>query len=324
MNEGQALVRVCSRHTARCLGLERHEGELFLVMEYIPGLSLSDHAARRPLSPDAAAYLVEQVAEGLEAVHACGLIHRDIKPSNIVVGDDGVPRLVDFGLAAHLGSVALQGVSGTPQYMSPEQARGEWVRIDARTDLYGLGGVLYALLTGGPPHPGRTQTEALMHAALGVVTPPHALKRSVPRPLERVVLKALAADPAQRYASAAEMRLALKRYRQRHRRRAGRGGALGRRAGPGRAHLAQPPSAPSRRKPSSPLRPRPRCRASWPCGSGRRGGQAGPEGGRAGGIAAAARRAGPPGGPPQPAGVPIPALDRRPGAGHPALPPAGQ
>src|SRR4029079_2417629 len=107
--------------------------------------------------------------EGLEAVHACGLLHRDIKPANIVLGDDGVPRLVDFGLAAHLGSAALHGVSGTPPYMAPEQARGQWERIDGRTDIYGLGAVLYALLTGQPPHPGATPQEALGHAELGEV-----------------------------------------------------------------------------------------------------------------------------------------------------------
>ncbi len=105
------------------------------------------------------AQLIEQVAEGLEAVHACGLVHRDVKPSNIVQGDDHVPRLVDFGLATHLGSVALQGISGSPPYMAPEQARGEWLRIDVRTDVYGLGAVLYALLTGHPPHPGATENE---------------------------------------------------------------------------------------------------------------------------------------------------------------------
>ena len=85
--------------------------------------SLAVLRSETPPKPDAAATLIEQVAEGLEAVHACGLLHRDLKPSNIVVGDDGVPRLVDFGVASHLGSPALQGLSGTPAYMAPEQAR---------------------------------------------------------------------------------------------------------------------------------------------------------------------------------------------------------
>ena len=174
IQEAQALTRIRSRHTAECFNLERDGDALFLVMEYIPGRCLSDVVKERPLAPGRAARVVEQVAEGLEAVHACGLVHRDLKPSNIVLGDDGVPRLVDFGLAAHLGSATLRGVSGTPPYMAPEQARDQWERINARTDLYGLGAVLYALLTGQPPHPGKTLPEVLMHAHQGVVTPPRA------------------------------------------------------------------------------------------------------------------------------------------------------
>ena len=212
-DEAKALCRVRSRHTATCLDLFRHEGEQILVMGYIPGRSLSEVLKKGPLVPRVAARLVEQVAEGLEAVHACGLVHRDIKPSNIDVGDDGVPRLVDFGLAAHLGSAALKGISGTPAYMSPEQARDDWVRGDARTDVYGLGAVLYALVTNQPPHPGRTRDESLEHAKQGIVTPPRQLNRSIPADQERVVMKALAADPSQRFATASMMRQALRRCR---------------------------------------------------------------------------------------------------------------
>jgi hypothetical protein len=217
--DGKALSRLRSRYTPQCFGLERVGDELILVMEYVPGRNLSEVIRSGLPSPAMAARLIEQVAEGLEAVHACGLIHRDIKPSNVVRGDDGVPRLVDFGLAAHLGSVALQAVSGTPPYMSPEQARGQWERIDGRTDVYGLGAVLYALLTGQPPHPGATQDEALEHAKRGEVKAPREWNRSIPRPLELIVLRALAADPAQRYCTAAELRLALRSYRHRNARK---------------------------------------------------------------------------------------------------------
>jgi hypothetical protein len=186
-------------------------------MEYIPGRSLDEILEDRLPTPENAAFLVEQMAEGLEAVYACGLIHRDIKPSNIVVGDDGVPRLVDFGLAAHLGSTALHEVAGTPAYMAPQQARGQWDRIDGRTDIYGLGAVLYALLTGHPPHPGETATESLEHARAGAVTPPRVLNRSVPPDLERIVMKALQVDPARRYATPSEFRRALRQRRLAHR-----------------------------------------------------------------------------------------------------------
>jgi serine/threonine protein kinase len=215
IQDGKALARLRSRFVPQCYGLERHDDELILVMEYIPGRNLAEVIKSRLPSPGVAARWIEQAAEGLEAVHACGLLHRDIKPANLVVGDDGVPRLVDFGLATHLGSPALEGLSGTPPYMAPEQARRQWERIDFRTDVYGLGGVLYALLTGQPPHPGATLSEHLAHAAAGDVTPPRTLKPTIPRALERVVLKALAADPARRYASASAFRQALRHYRHR-------------------------------------------------------------------------------------------------------------
>jgi serine/threonine protein kinase len=214
IQDGKALARLRSRFAPQCYGLERHDDELILVMEYIPGRNLAELIKSRLPAPGVAALWIEQVAEGLEAVHACGLLHRDIKPANLVVGD-GAPRLVDFGLATHLGSPALEGLSGTPPYMAPEQARGQWERIDFRTDIHGLGAVLYALLTGQPPHPGTTMSEHLAHAAAGDVTPPRTLKPSIPRALERVVLKALAADPARRYASAATLRQALRHYRHR-------------------------------------------------------------------------------------------------------------
>ncbi len=103
--------------------------------------------------------------------------------------------------------------------MSPEQARVQWERIDARTDVYGLGAVLYALLTGQPPHPGATPDESLEHARRGEVKPPREWNRSIPRALEAITLKALAADPAQRYTTAAELHRALRDYRLRNPRR---------------------------------------------------------------------------------------------------------
>jgi hypothetical protein len=221
LRDGQALSRLRSRYIPQCYGIERVGAEMVLVMEYVPGRNLAEIIKTGRLSPQAAARLIEQVAEGLEAVHSCGLVHRDIKPANIVMGEDHVPRLVDFGLAAHLGSPALNSITGTPPYMAPEQARGQGERIDARTDIYGLGAALYALLTGQPPHPGETVGASLDHARAGVVTPPRVLNRSVPHDLERIVMKALEADLVRRYATSAEFRRAL-----RHRRLARRYGPV--------------------------------------------------------------------------------------------------
>ena len=136
--EGQALARVRGAHLAQCHGMERLGDDWYLVLEYVPGRNLA--RARRDQQPDfvTAARWTAQVADGLSDIHACGLLHRDIKPENIILGDDGVVRLVDFGLATPFGSELLRDLSGTPCYMAPEQARGEWERIDPRSDIFGL------------------------------------------------------------------------------------------------------------------------------------------------------------------------------------------
>src|SRR5262249_25013125 len=138
----------------RCYGVERHEGAPYLILEYIPGHSLAELCLANPLSLTEALALTARVADGLAAFHDCGILHRDLKPGNILIGDDRMPRLVDFGLAKPIGDATLDEISGTPAYMAPEQARGEHDRIDPRTDLFGLGAVLYHLLTTQPPHQG--------------------------------------------------------------------------------------------------------------------------------------------------------------------------
>ena len=193
--------------------MESRSDEVDLIVEYVPGRPLDELTADDRADFRRSARLVEQVAEGLAEVHACGLLHRDIKPQNIILGDDGVPRLVDFGLAVPVASEALQEVSGSPRYMAPEQARGQGERVDARTDVFGLGGVLYDLLTGQPPRDGKTLGEILEQARGAAIVPPRRINRRVPRALERICLKALAADPQSRFPSADAMRLALRRYR---------------------------------------------------------------------------------------------------------------
>src|SRR5262249_12790859 len=125
LREGRALARVRSPYVAACYAADRHEGVPYLVLEYIPGRNLAAEHRARPLTPAQALELVRQLAEGLAAVHACGLLHRDLKPGNVLVGDDGRPRLVDFGMAVGLIQDDLVGISGTVPYMAPEQARGE-------------------------------------------------------------------------------------------------------------------------------------------------------------------------------------------------------
>jgi hypothetical protein len=226
LREGRALARVRSPYVAQCLAAERQDGVPYLVVEYVAGPSLAERHRERPLTPDQAVELVRQLAEGLSAVHACGLLHRDLKPANVLVDGGGRPRLIDFGLALPLASEELAKVSGTLAYMPPEQARGEVERIDPRTDIYGLGAVLYQLLTGRPPHRGKTRDELWRAACRGDVAPPRQVNPRVPAALERICLKALAADPIDRQASAAALADDLRRYRAPPRRLALAAGAV--------------------------------------------------------------------------------------------------
>ena len=208
--EGRALAKVVSPYVARCHGIERIDGAAYLVVEYVPGRNLAEVRRDGPLDLAQVVRILVQLAEGVAAVHARGLIHRDIKPANVILHDDGTPRLVDFGLTAHLGGSRLRARSGSPPYMAPEQARAEWDRIDFRTDVFGLGGVLYKLLTDHEPHAGSTVNEVLEHAKKADVTPPRRLDPTIPAPVEAVCLKALAAAPENRYTTALEFAAALR------------------------------------------------------------------------------------------------------------------
>ena len=202
LNEGRALARIRSPFVAPCHGVETRGDEIDLIVEYVPGRPLTELTASERADIRRCVRLIEQVAGGLAEVHACGLLHRDIKPQNIILGDDGVPRLVDFGLAIPVASQGLHEVAGSPPYMAPEQARGQGERVDARTDVFGLGAVLYYLLTGQPPHDGKTLIETLEQARDAPIVPPREINPRVPRALQRICLKATAADPQSRFPSA--------------------------------------------------------------------------------------------------------------------------
>lgn len=179
---------------------------VYLVMPYIPGETLHERMARRRVADPDAARWIGQVAEALDFAHRHGIIHRDIKPSNIMIGEDGEAYLTDFGLARLIeGSNTLTGsmLMGTPSYVSPEQGRGK--RVDGRSDMYSLGVVMYQLATGRVPFEGNTpMATVLMH-----------LQEPVPRPgrfnpnlspaVERVILRALAKNPDERFATVAAM-----------------------------------------------------------------------------------------------------------------------
>jgi hypothetical protein len=255
LNEGRALRRVKSPYVARCLDVvEGSGGRLALVIEQIVGRDLSQVPADELRDPERLALLVEQVAEGLAEVHACGLLHRDVKPQNIILGHDGLPRLVDFGLAASFASDTLHRQSGTPAFMAPEQADGRGEAVDPRTDVFGLGAVLYTLLAERPPYQGASRDATLELARQGRFDPPRKHNPRASRSMERICLKAMARSPQDRYGSASELAGALRRHRGRRLRAFVLTGCLGTlvaAAGLIWASRPEPGSPPARPSPSA-------------------------------------------------------------------------
>ncbi|WEV41960.1 Stk1 family PASTA domain-containing Ser/Thr kinase [Bifidobacterium sp. ESL0682] len=182
----------------------------YIVMEYVKGQTLRDIIkANGPLSQRDAEQVMLGVLNALDYSHRMGIIHRDIKPGNIMISEQGMVKVMDFGIARALDdSVATmtqsQGVVGTAQYLSPEQARGE--TVDMRSDLYSAGCVLYEMLTGRPPFQGDSAVAIAYQHVSEVATPPSTLVPGLPKMWDQICAKAMAKDRQNRYATAAEFR----------------------------------------------------------------------------------------------------------------------
>jgi tetratricopeptide (TPR) repeat protein len=205
--------QVSSPHVVRIHDLAQDAGQWFITMDLIDGQGLDrriDHDGALP--PDEAAAIARQLAEGLAAAHARGVIHRDLKPANVLIDRDGRAYITDFGVARSLASGGLTqsgAIVGTPDYLSPEQARGE--SVDARSDLYALGLILYEMLTGAMPFAGGTVPEILAQRMLRTPPPVTQLKPQTPAWLARLVDRLLRPQPAHRLQSAAEVIRAIDR-----------------------------------------------------------------------------------------------------------------
>ena len=188
------------------------DGIPYIVTAFMSGGSLEDRLRNGDKwSPEEAADLVASLAAALHRAHLKSLVHRDIKPGNILCDNQRRPFLADFGLATSEEEQLQENpaVVGTWTYMSPEQVRGESHRVDARSDIYSLGGVAYFLLTGQPPFRGDVPLQIMIAHAREPVVPPRQIVADVPEDLEEIIVKCLAKEPHQRYADAAALEKAL-------------------------------------------------------------------------------------------------------------------
>jgi serine/threonine-protein kinase len=206
--EARAAAAVCHDHVVPVHAVDADATPPYLVMAYIPGQSLQQRLDQSgPLELKEVLRIGMQAAAGLAAAHVQGLVHRDIKPANIML-ENGIERvkITDFGLARAVDDASVtQGgaVAGTPQYMAPEQARGE--TVDQRADLFALGSTLYAMCTGRPPFRGESSMAILRQVCEAEPTPLRSINPDVPAWLDGIIRKLHAKDPTQRFQSAAEV-----------------------------------------------------------------------------------------------------------------------
>jgi serine/threonine-protein kinase len=206
--EGEAIARLQHANVVQIYEFGEHDGLPYFSMELAEGGSLAARLESGPLEPHAAAQLVQTLALAMNYAHHRRVIHRDLKPSNVLLTGEGTPKITDFGLAklldAETGQTATHAVLGTPAYMAPEQAEGNH-GVDAAADVYALGAILYAGLTGHPPFHASTRSKTLSLVRLAEPLPPSRLRPGLSSDLEAVCLKCLEKYPGRRYASAASL-----------------------------------------------------------------------------------------------------------------------
>jgi serine/threonine protein kinase len=214
--EAEAAARFQHPNIVPVFEVGEFEGMGYLVLEYAAGGGLDRRFAGALQPPEDSARLIETLARAIHYAHQRGIIHRDLKPANVLLTEDGVPKITDFGLAKLLereeGLTRAGEIMGTPSYMAPEQVAGLSDQVTSATDVYALGAILYEALTGRPPFKGTTPLSTLEQVARQEPLAPGKLQRHLPRDIETICLKCLEKEPSRRYPSAHELADDLNRY----------------------------------------------------------------------------------------------------------------
>ena len=214
-DESQAVAQLSHANIVSVYDVSTNPDREYIVMELIDGITLNQYMERRGrMDWRESLHFITQIMRGLSHAHSRGIIHRDIKPQNIMVLRDGSVKVADFGIAclANQGQTLTQEALGSVHYISPEQARGD--RIDARSDIYSAGVVLYEMLTGRLPFEGDSAVSVAIQHLSSVPLAPRDIDPSIPEPLELICMKAMNSDPNKRYASADAMIEDLEKFRR--------------------------------------------------------------------------------------------------------------
>jgi WD40 repeat protein len=212
--EADALARLSHPNIVQIYEVGENDGVPFLALEFMAGGSLARQLGGVPMQPRSAAALVEKLAGAVHYAHQQGIIHRDLKPANVMLAADGTPKIIDFGLAKQDRPelTATGAILGTPSYMAPEQAAGDNRVVGPAADIYGLGAVLYELLTGRPPFQGASALDTLEQVRSQEPVSPSQLQPRVPRDVCTICLKSLHKEPGRRYSYAGELADDLRRF----------------------------------------------------------------------------------------------------------------